>query len=141
MEDPTNLMAVLGAAVIAFIIGMLWYGPVFGKVWMRLKGITPEGMKSMKMSGLVAMGFMAVLTLIMMYVLAHGIVFGIAFTGMGGIAGGMVGAFWYWLGFAVPFTSSSFLWEDKSWKLWAFDAAFYFVTFMIAGALFGAFPA
>lgn len=141
MEDPTNFVAVLEAAVIAMVIGMLWYGPLFGNPWKRMMGYTPESMKAMKMSPGMAMGIQAVLALIMMYVLAHGIVFGIAFTGIGGIGGGMMGAFWYWLGFAVPFTAAPYLFEDKSWKLWVLNAAYYLVTFLVAGALFGAFPA
>ena len=40
---PINYVAVLIAAVIAFIIGFLMHGPVAGKLWMRLAKVTPTG--------------------------------------------------------------------------------------------------
>lgn len=141
MEDPVNYIAVLGATVATMILGALWYGPVFGKPWMRMMGFTPESMKSMKLSPGAAMGIMAVLSLLMNYVLAHGIVFGNAYVGTSGIEGGMTGAFWYWLGFCVPLTAGVFLWESKSWKLWAFNALYYLVALLVAGAILGAWPA
>ncbi len=40
---PINLMAVLVAAVAAFILGFLFHGPVTGKLWMKLANIHPTG--------------------------------------------------------------------------------------------------
>ena len=34
--------AVLIGIVVNFVVGMLWYGPFFGKVWMKLVGLTQE---------------------------------------------------------------------------------------------------
>lgn len=141
MEILINYWAVLGAVVANMVIGTLWYGPVFGKAWMSMTGITQEGMKAMKLSPLQAMLGMLVLACLMNYVLAHAIVFGSAYTGIFGIAGGMMGAFYYWLGFALPLTAGAFLWEGKSWKLWFLHASYYLVTLLIAGAILGAFPA
>ena len=137
MEDPANLYAVLAATVASMILGTLWYGPVFGKLWRHLEGLSLEDMKSMKLSPAAAMGLMAVLSFLMNYVLAHGIAFGNAYTGMSGAEGGMTGAFWYWLGFALPLTAGSFLWLNKSWKLWAFNAGYYLVALLVAGAILG----
>ncbi len=39
---PVNLLAVLVAGIVPMIIGMLWYGPLFGKRWMALMETTPE---------------------------------------------------------------------------------------------------
>ncbi|HLD39833.1 MAG TPA: DUF1761 family protein, partial [Candidatus Nanoarchaeia archaeon] len=33
-----NYLAVLVAAIAAYVVGFLWYGPVFGKKWMALMG-------------------------------------------------------------------------------------------------------
>lgn len=140
MELVINYYAVFLAAVVSFVLGMLWYGPVFGKQWMNMMGYTPESMKAMKLSPAAAMGVMALLSLIMMYVLAHAVVFGIAYTGITGAVGGMTGAFYYWLGFVVPLTAGPFLWENKSPKLWAFNAAYYLVALLAAGAILGAWP-
>jgi hypothetical protein len=37
-----NHFAVITATVLAFVLGGLWYGPIFGVAWMRESGVTPE---------------------------------------------------------------------------------------------------
>ena len=37
-----NWLAVIVAALAAFPIGMLWYGPLFQKTWMAASGVTFE---------------------------------------------------------------------------------------------------
>ena len=37
-----NWLASAVAAFIAFVLGGLWYGPVFGKQWQALAGVTDE---------------------------------------------------------------------------------------------------
>ena len=39
MPQP-SLLATLLATVLSFVLGGLWYGPVFSKTWMRLVGVT-----------------------------------------------------------------------------------------------------
>lgn len=43
MFDHVNWLAVIGAAIVAFVIGVLWYGPLFGKRWAALLGIPTTG--------------------------------------------------------------------------------------------------
>lgn len=38
---PINYLAVIVAAAASMIIGMIWYGPLFGKTWRSLMGFTP----------------------------------------------------------------------------------------------------
>jgi hypothetical protein len=47
-DDPIstlNWLAVLTAAFSTFMLGGLWYGPLFGRVWMRASGMTEEKAK------------------------------------------------------------------------------------------------
>ena len=37
-----NWLAVVAAAGSTFLLGGLWFGPLFGKVWMRVSSMTPE---------------------------------------------------------------------------------------------------
>lgn len=39
MFDHVNWLAVVGAAIVAFAIGAVWYGPLFGKRWAALLGV------------------------------------------------------------------------------------------------------
>lgn len=41
-----NWLAVLVATVAAMVIGFLWYGPVFGKIWMAAMGKTQEEIRA-----------------------------------------------------------------------------------------------
>ena len=45
-----NYWAILSSALSAFVIGWVWYGPLFGKTWMKLNGFTEEDLKEGKMS-------------------------------------------------------------------------------------------
>lgn len=137
MEVPVHYFAVLIAAVVSVGIGALWYGPLFGKQWMELAGITKEGMKSMALSPLAGMVGGFVTALLMSYVLLHITVFAFAYLGTSGVLGGMSSGFWMWLGFAVPLTGGGFLWEGKSFKLWVLHAAYYLVSLLSMGAIIG----
>ncbi|MGB4076250.1 MAG: DUF1761 domain-containing protein [Minisyncoccia bacterium] len=137
VEVPVNYLAVLVSALVAMGIGMAWYGPLFGKQWMAMTGISKEGMKSMALSPVVAMVGGLITTLLLMYVFAHTTAFAFAFLGTSGVMGGLSGGFWTWLGFAVPLTAGSFLWEGKSWKLWFLNACYYLVVLLAAGAIIG----
>jgi hypothetical protein len=37
---PVSLLATLLATVLSFVLGGLWYGPLFAKNWMRLIGVS-----------------------------------------------------------------------------------------------------
>lgn len=79
--------------------------------------------------------FQFVGALLMSFVMAHVLVFASAFTQTVGYMAGITNAFWNWIGFVVPVTMGVFLWEGKSWKLWALNAGYYLVTMLIMGVI------
>lgn len=135
MPIPINYFAVLASAVASFVLGFLWYEPLFGKQWKALMGFTDESMKAMKMMPLQATigGFIA--SLVMAYVLAHSLVFAAAYLGVSGIKAGLQGGFWNWLGFVAPVTLGAILWEGKPWKLWFLNNAYWLLSLLIMGAI------
>lgn len=135
---PVNYWAVLVSAVASMIIGSLWYGPIFGRIWMRLSKITPEQIaqaKSRSMAGLYVMAFVG--SLVMAYVLDHSLIFAGSYFKTGGASAGLMAAFWSWLGFVAPVTLGSVLWEGKPWKLWFLNNAYYLVVLAVMGAILG----
>ncbi len=48
MSVSVNYLAVVVAAVISFVLGMIWHGPLFAKTWAAARGITPEQMEAGK---------------------------------------------------------------------------------------------
>jgi hypothetical protein len=124
MEYSINPWAVLAAAVSTMIVGSLWYGPLFGKMWMKLSGLTRESMKSMPLTAPQAMGLGLVTALMTAYVLAH---IADAFMVFDTTSAFQM-AFWLWFGLAVPFTAGAWLWEGKSFKLFVLNAAHWLVS-------------
>jgi len=47
---PTNFYMIFVAALIPFVLGALWYGPLFGTQWMKLNGFTEEYLKKGNMA-------------------------------------------------------------------------------------------
>ncbi|MBV6439236.1 MAG: hypothetical protein EPGJADBJ_00875 [Saprospiraceae bacterium] len=67
MERKTNWLAIAASAVGGMIIGFLWYGFLFNKLWMDGNGFTMEGDKMFKNGAEVPMSFapMIINTLVM----------------------------------------------------------------------------
>jgi hypothetical protein len=137
-EIPINYLAVLASAIAAMAIGFLWYGPLFGKTWSRLMGwgeMTPEKMAEMQKKARPAYAISFVGSLIMAYVLAHALVFASSYLNASGITAGLTAGFWNWLGFIVPVTIGSVLWDGKPWKLWCINAGYWLVLLLVMGAI------
>ncbi|MBN9348341.1 MAG: DUF1761 domain-containing protein [Devosia sp.] len=58
-----NWLAVIAAALSMFVIGVLWYGPLFAKPWQRAAGVSDEQLKSGNMPLIFGLAF--VLSLVM----------------------------------------------------------------------------
>lgn len=130
MEVITNWWAVLVCMVASVMIGFVWYGPLFGKVWMKESGITmPDKTPSMKKP--IVMSLIG--AFLMAYILNNGLTFGNAY--IAGIPAGMLGAFWYWVGFVVPVQLSFVAWEGKSWKLFCIQAGYWLVLLLVMGGI------
>lgn len=135
MLEAVNFIAIIGAAVVSVIVGSLWYGPVFGKQWVAEMGWSEEEMKKGKEKSMnKAYTLTIIASLVSAFVLGQIIVQ----TGtLGALDGAMVG-FWAWLGFGVPLFLSNVLWEGKSWKMFQINAGYQVITWVIMGAVLGA---
>lgn len=135
-QIPINYLAVLAAAITSMIIGALWYGPLFGKLWLSLSGMTDEKIQEAKSKSMTKLYILAFLgSLVMSYVLTHSLVFAASYTSTRGIAAGLMVGFWNWLGFVAPVTLGVVLWEGKPWKLWLLNNAYYLVTLSVMGVI------
>lgn len=132
---PIDYLAVFLAGIAAMVLGALWYGPLFGKSWMRMAGLTKESIKAMKMTPAVAMTIGFVAALVMAYVLAHTLAFAQAYMNTSGVASGLSSGFWMWLGFVAPVSLGVVIWEGKPWKLWFLNGGYYLVSLLLMGAI------
>lgn len=122
-----NYWAVLAAAIANMIIGMAWYGPVFGKEWRHLMGLTREDMGKMPLTANQAIfgGFIA--SLLMSFVIAQ-LVFAL---GVLDLLDAALLAFWLWLGLTATTYAGGWLWEGKPFKLFALNATYSLVTLVV----------
>ena len=124
-----NWLAILAAAFLTFVLGGLWYGPLFGKPWMRASGITEERAREGNMPLIFGLSF--VLQLLAAFSLAMFI--GDAGAGFGVFAGFMTGAFFVATAFGVVY-----LFEQRPFAHWAVNAGYHVVSFTMMGAILGA---
>ena len=134
-----NYGAVLAGMGVNIVLGFLWYGPLFGKAWAGEMGF-PEDMKPEPKVMRRAMVLMAAGAFLMNFVLAHSVktwdpsVMNFL-EGSTSVSDGVYAAFFAWLGFIVPLLFGDVSWENKSWKLFGINAAYYFVSLQAAGMI------
>jgi hypothetical protein len=124
-----NWLAVLVAAISPFLIGSLWYGPLFQKPWMALTGISKEtpGQNSMGLT----FGLSFVLNLIIAVSLAM-------FIGGGDWKFGFFAGFMSGFTFVAMAFGITYLFESRPFKLWLINAGYQTVVFTIMGVIIGA---
>ncbi|MES2023537.1 MAG: DUF1761 domain-containing protein [Patescibacteria group bacterium] len=133
---PINYLAVIVSAVVAFIIGFLMHGPVFGKLWMRLANVHPTGNEKFSdMYGQMVWNLIA--NLVTAYVLAviYLLTSTSPFMGMSAISNGLICAFLVWIGFIVTGSSMEVIWMKRSFKLWIFESFSSLLTLLAMGAI------
>lgn len=136
MTPTINYLAVLAAAASSIVLGFLWYGPIFGKPWMKLMGIDPKNLDKEKMKGMnKTYALMTIGSLVMAYVLAHTTEFAMTYTKTYGWIGGAMSGFWTWLGFMAPIQMDEVLWGSKPWKLYFLNTGYRLVALLVMGMI------
>jgi hypothetical protein len=125
-----NWLAVITAAVSAFVLGALWYSPLmFVKVWMRETGITEESAREANMIKIFGLAFL--LSFIASFFLAM-------FVGPGaGAAFGALAGFMAGLGWVFTFIGISYLFERRSFTHFIINAGYSVVSLTIMGLIIG----
>ncbi|MEK9186246.1 MAG: DUF1761 domain-containing protein [Patescibacteria group bacterium] len=127
-----NLLSVLVAGVAAMAIGFLWYGPFFGKVWMRESYWTENELAEAK-KGMGANYFMSFITALVMAIVLEVLINGI---GINSVTGGLKLTFIVWLGLlaTVKFNDKLFS-KNKSITLFWIDSGHYLAVMLAMGAI------
>jgi hypothetical protein len=124
------MLTIVLAGLAGFVFGFLWYGPVFGKTWMRLSNISPDSAGSMKgMAGSIVIA--VVVSLISAYVVSalQPALLPLSYGEF------MKWITYIWLGFNLPIQMNGYLWEKKSWQLTCFNSAASLLTFWVISAV------
>jgi len=131
-----NTGAVLAVTVVSFIFSFLWYGPLFGKLWVKLSKIPAIEVAKAKKKGMKGMWRSMVLGFFGTFVMAYIFSEFISLLGMIDVLQAAVLGFWIWLAFfACTTLLNATLWEGKSWSLFAFNAFYWIINLMLIGIL------
>lgn len=131
-----NYLAVGIAVVANFILGFIWYTPLFGKAWAREMGFAPD-MKPP--AGALAKGmiFMIIGNFLMAWVFAHNIAvwtpatWGKSVPEMSDAAMATSAGIFTWLGFYLPQDLGIVTWEMKSWKLFFINTGYHLLSLLL----------
>ena len=127
-----NWFAVIVAAVSAFALGAVWYGPLFGKRWQTLTQLSDEDLADANMAMVFGTSF--VLTLIISFALAAMIVAVLP-------APNLVNGLLLGLEMSLVFVATSFginyLFARQPMALYGIDVGYMVAMFVLMGAILG----
>ena len=126
-----NIVAVLVSALLAFVIGGLWYSPIlFAKAWMREAGLSEEQTRQANMAKV--FGLSAIANLVMAFNLAAfiGAKATLSFGLFAGLAAG--------LGWVSMSLGVIYLFEQRSLKLWLINSGYQVLAYTVMGGVLAA---
>ena len=130
-----NYWAIGSGAVLSMVIGAIWYGPIFGKKWMEIVGVSPadeKARKKMQKSAGPLYAVQFVLTLFQVLVLAH-------LVADTKIAGGLERSLWIWAAFVIPTLAGAVMWTNETsrlkWARFLIQGGYQLVMFVVFGLL------
>lgn len=124
-----NWIAVIVAAVSAFVLGGLWYGPLFGRKWQALVGLSDEDAKNANMVRTFGGAFVLSLLAAAVFGLFLGPNPGVEFATGAGLAAGL---FWVAASFGI-----NYLFAQRPFGLWLIDGGYATFQFTLYGLVFG----
>jgi hypothetical protein len=120
-----NLLAILLAAASGFMVGGLWYGPLFGKVWQRESGLSDAEIEQTNPLNLYGLTF--AFSIVSAIFLGHLL----SATGVTKPHVIMMISAGIALGFIAPAIGTNYLFGRKSGKLFAIDAGYWIVFYSV----------
>lgn len=125
-----NYLGILLAAGSAFVLGGLWYGPLFGKLWAEQSQLIGERLEKRKIPVVFITAF--ILSLIASFTLAN-------FVGedYSAVAGAMAGAA-AGIGWTATFFGIVYLFEARTFKHFAINAGYAIIALTLMGTIIGA---
>jgi hypothetical protein len=123
-----NWLGVVVGMVVSMILGMLWYGPLFGKSWLAMIGKRAEEIESNPMDYLKT-ALAAFVSMIFLNLAVNA--FGAGSLVEGAIQGALV-----FIGFGATATFVYTTFEGPPQKVWLLYSAYQVLVFIIMGAVF-----
>lgn len=139
-----NWLAVVACVLASMIIGSIWFSPkVFYPAWWKAIGKTDQDQNDpndqnmgpvIRIFGFTILASLVQAIFMSLMVNAMGSLSGGVTLGSGALAG-----FLLWLGFVAPSSLTNKLFADRV-RAWYYEAGNHLVTFVVMGAIIGAWP-
>lgn len=128
-----NWLAILASGVVYMVVGFLWYGPLFGNMWMKLVGLTKKDIQKDMSQGNMAKTYgTAFLTALVSAYVTNVLVVLLNVTDVGSaVALGVM----LWLGYVAASYATLVLYENKKFKLYLLNTGYYLVTIVAAAVI------
>lgn len=131
-----NWLAVATATFATFMLGGVWYQALFGKLWVKLHGFTPEKVAEMKalrpppvfFGGMIA-AYLVLSVIVALIVVA---------IDLRGATAGLTLGFLLWLGPTSAVAFTGWLASDKPIGTFWIDASYQFIYMLMTGAILAA---
>lgn len=135
---PTSIdyLAVIAAAVAAFAVGALWYGPLFGRSWIAAHGYSEQELAEMRTDP----GKSYFVSFIALLVTASVLSMVLGWTGIETVSEGIRVAFVCWLGFMLTVGVTTWAFSNRKAATLLIDAAHQLAYMLIMGAILTAWP-
>ncbi len=128
-----NWLAVIVGVIASNVLGFLWYGPLFGEMWMRMIGKTRDQIQaSNSMYIVTVVGAAIAMTTLAIFVGAVG-----AATFVEGLVAGTVA--WIGLGATATFLYTNF--EGPPTNVWFLNAVYNLIVWAVMGGVFAVWTA
>ncbi|MCJ7553718.1 MAG: DUF1761 domain-containing protein [Ignavibacteriaceae bacterium] len=125
-----NYLAVVVCGIVSLVVGAMWYGPVFGKLWMKQYNYTEEELRKdfnpAKIYGLAVLGHV-IMALVLAYL--------ISLTNASSVMDGIRVSFSAWLGFIAMTMFVNTLFARKSYTLFFIDSGYQLVNMILFGII------
>ena len=123
-----NYLAVLVGAVFNMVLGTLWYGPFFGKLWLKLIDKKQDEIESKP--------YLYIFSFIAAFI--TGMILNLVVGGFGATAffpGLLIGVV-VWLGFVATVTLTFSIFEGPKLSVWMLFIGYQLVIFAVLGGVF-----
>ena len=125
-------LPVLVSAVVAFLLGWLWYGLLFKNAWVAAAGHTPEQLEAMRKKGMAAS---MVGTFVANFVICAAFSILVAYLNLHvPMQGARLGVL-LWIGFAATVSLVHNLYSTTKFSGFVIDASYYLVFFVVVGCI------
>ncbi len=138
-----SFVAIAVAVVANFILGFLWYTPLFGKRWGKEMGYDMNN-KPKTSDFVKGMVFMVIGNFLLAFVLSHNMAawsFVPETKTMTPMANVMSASIFTWLGFYFPGDLGSVAWERKSWTLFFINTGYHLASLFVVASIITFMPA